>query len=211
MRRLSTPLALAVLALSAPPQALAGAGDLRACAVTGIEGAAPRFEIDGFWYEGTEGDLPGAIARVETGPGTRLEVTCDDGLVVTVGPETVLDLGSIASPDGADGSLMIDLFVGILGIVAPGGDWQGLGARTPVAIASVRSTEWLVEHDAAAGGATAVFVREGRVEVANAAAGVVLAPGEGVTLGPEGVVNPVKAWGAERIARSTGALGFGWR
>ncbi|HET7410118.1 MAG TPA: hypothetical protein VFJ13_07940, partial [Paracoccaceae bacterium] len=80
--------------------------------------------------------------------------------------------------------------------------------HTPVAVAAVRSTEWLVEH--VPGAASSVFVRSGRVAVSNAEAAFVLGPGEGISLDRDSVLRPVARWGRARIEQTTGALGFGW-
>ena len=182
--------------------------DFRACRVTAIEGGAARVEQAGAWHAVSAGALAPASTRVETGPGTRLEVTCDGGLVVTIGPDSLADLGDIARPDAEPGILMW-LLDGILGVVAPDRTDGPVAVRTPAAIAAVRSTAWLVEHDAEAE-ATAVFVREGRVTVSNREIALVLREGEGITLTDDTVVRPVANWGPPRIAQSTAALGLGW-
>ena len=52
---------------------------------------------------------------------------------------------------------------GIAGFVAPQRSWNKFEVATEVAIASVRSTEWLVESDLE--GTTAIFTRRGHVDV----------------------------------------------
>jgi hypothetical protein len=181
---------------------------VRDCAVTALEGRAARVEHGGSWQQVTAGALPLAAGRIETGPATRLEVSCAGGFVVTIGPESVADLGDLMRPDAAPGILMT-LLAGILGIVTPERIEGPVAVRTPAAIAAVRSTAWLVEHDPAAG-ASAVFVREGRVTVSNREIAIVLRDGEGITLTSDTVVRPVASWGAPRIEQATGALGLGW-
>jgi hypothetical protein len=201
------------LALGAGMGAGFGAGPaagqaMRACSVSALEGAQARVELGGAWQQVSSGALPDAASRIETGPGTRLEVTCEGGFVVTIGPDSLADLGDLVRPDAEPGIVMT-LLAGILGIVTPDRTEGPVAVRTPAAIAAVRSTAWLVEHDPATQ-ASAVFVREGRVTVSNREIALVLREGEGITLTSDAVVRPVAAWGQPRIDRSTGALGLGW-
>ncbi len=201
--------AVACLLLSAAP---AAAQAVRDCAVSALEGGTARIEQGGAWRQISSGPLPEAVGRIETGPAARIEVTCADGFVVTIGPESLADLGELARPDadpGAEPGIMMVLVHGILGIVTPDRTEGPVAVRTPAAIAAVRSTAWLVEHDAEAG-TTAVFVREGRVTVSNREVAVVLREGEGITLTLDSVVKPAGTWGPPRIEQATGALGFGW-
>ena len=180
----------------------------RDCAVTALEGQNARVELGGSWQQVAAGALPPAAGRIETGPATRLEVTCAGGFVVTVGPDSLADLGDLARPDAEPGIAM-SLLRGILGIVTPDRTDGPVAVRTPAAIAAVRSTAWLVEHDQATQ-ASAVFVREGRVTVSNREIAVILRQGEGITLTSDTVVRPLGAWGPPRIEQSTSALGLGW-
>ena len=186
----------------------AAAQAVRDCAVTALEGTNARVEQGGSLQPISAGPLPAVATRIETGPATRLEVTCGGGFVVTIGPESRADLGELARPDAEPGIVM-GLLEGILGIVVPDRTEGTVAVRTPAAIAAVRSTAWLVEHDPAAE-ATAVFVHEGRVTVSNREIAVVLRDGEGITLTSDTVVRPVANWGQPRIEQSTGALGLGW-
>jgi hypothetical protein len=178
----------------------------QACAVTGLEGDQARVQRDGLWFEIEQGALPGSAEAVETGAATRLEITCDDGTVLTVGPDSSIVLADLL--ERPEESIVLRLLGGIVGLVVPPHDGDVFAVQTPVAIASVRSTEWLIEH--APTGQTAVFVREGSVAVANDVENVVLDRGEGVTLDRNAVVKPVGAWGAARLAQVNSALGFGW-
>ena len=185
----------------------ASAQTVRDCQVTALEGAEARVEQGGAWQPVALGALPQAGTRIETGPATRLEVSCAGGFVVTIGPESTADLGDLFRPD-ADPGIVMGLLQGILGIVTPDRTEAPVAVRTPAAIAAVRSTAWLVEHDPEVG--TAVFVREGRVTVSNREIALVLRDGEGITLTSDTVVRPVAFWGQPRIAQATGALGLGW-
>ncbi len=181
----------------------------RGCAVTGLEGPNARMQLAGGWLSVEPGPMPAQANMVETGAATRLEISCEDGFVVTLGPDSRADLGALAGPpDGAPG-LVMSLLQGIIGVVTPDRLAAPVEVRTPAVIAAVRSTAWLVEHDPAAE-ASAVFVRRGRVTVSNREIAVVLDPGEGITLTRDTTVRPVANWGQPRIDQSTAALGFAW-
>ncbi len=157
----------------------------RACRVTAVEGDNAAYRNGEFWKEISVGLLAPEATVLRTGPATRMEITCDDGIVVTVGPGTQIDLGELQGPTGEDTSILIQLLGGIVGIVAPERTWGVFEVITPLAIASVRSTEWLVEYEP--GAPAAVFVREGRVSVRVGGALVEtasLGEGEGITVTP---------------------------
>lgn len=182
------------------------AAEARECAVDAVEGADARVWADGAWSPLSPGQPLAAEAKVATGRATRVRIVCDDGIVVTVAPASEVNLESLTSPGD---SVIMQLVHGIVGLFAPE-RMRRFEVRTPLAIASVRSTEWLVEHDPAEG--SAVFVRAGRVAVGARTGGRFgLGPGEGITITPDGVPGEVKTWGQPRIARSTEALGFDWR
>jgi ferric-dicitrate binding protein FerR (iron transport regulator) len=104
----------------------------------------------------------------------------------------------------------IQLIEGIIGLVVPQRNWRRFEVSTPVAIASVRSTEWLIEWRR--GGSAAVFVRMGEVAVRSAQGErFMLGMGDGITISAAGAAGDVKQWGAARIAESTAMLGFEWR
>lgn len=198
--------ALGIAALLALAPGSPAAADPRSCTVAAIDGPEALGWHAGEWAWLRAGQAVAAEAKIATGGATRVKVACGDGTVVTIGSATEVNLESLVGPAAG---VVIQLLDGIVGLLAPGGT-QGFVVRTPLAIASVRSTEWLVEHSGTDG--SAVFVRAGRVRVAPRAGGsVTLGPGEGVTVPPEGPAGAVKAWGEARIARSTVALGFDWQ
>ena len=181
----------------------------RSCAVDGIEGVDARAWHGGLWMPLAVGISVPSEAKIATGLDSRVNIRCDDGITVTIGPGTEVNLERLVGPSGPESSTIVQLVRGIVGIIAPNGTWGLFQVRTPVAIASVRSTEWLVEHGDIDG--TAVFVRKGVVEVDSDGNAVSLAPGDGITISRTRAMSQVKQWGAERIARSGGALGFGWK
>lgn len=199
-------LALAAGQIAGPAAAQAPGG----CEVTGLEGQNARIELGGGWLSVELGPMPADANRVETGAATRVEVSCEDGFVVTLGPDSEANLGELVGPPDATHGVIMGLLRGIIGVVTPDRPAEPVQVRTPAVIAAVRSTAWLVEHDPVAG-ASAVFVRRGRVTVSNREIAVLLDRGEGITLTRDTTVRPLASWGQPRIDQSTAALGFGWR
>jgi ferric-dicitrate binding protein FerR (iron transport regulator) len=196
--------AVLIAGLSVAPRI--GAADTT-CQIARIDGGEVRIAARDGWRVAGTGEAVDAASRVATGPGTRVEITCADGTIVTIGPGTDLALGDLT---GQGDGLVMDLWNGIVGIVAPTPSRTFFEVRTGLAIASVRSTEWLVEITAAS--ATAVFAREGAVAVTSPGnPPVTLTEGEGVTVGPDGVADDVRVWSEARRAQSFDALGFGWQ
>ncbi|MEX2519188.1 MAG: FecR domain-containing protein [Paracoccaceae bacterium] len=198
-----------VAALVADGQARAD--ERRSCAVARIEGGDARIWSGGAWRPIGREPLPDAAVKVATGPNTRLEIACDDGVVITIGVATEANLEDLTGPSGRSHNIVIQLIDGVLGLVAPIRTWAGFHIRTPLAIASVRSTEWLVSHGM--GGPGAIFVREGRVAVRalGSAAKLSLGSGEGVDISASGTPGRAKKWGAARVEATGALLGLGWR
>jgi hypothetical protein len=139
-------------------------------------------------------------------------IACDDGIVVTVGTSTEVNLATLLAPEGEqDETVVIQLLSGAAAVAASARRWLGFDLRAPLAIASVRSTEWLALHDPQEG--TAFFVRSGSVRVRPLVPGrpVVLEAGEGVDIPPGGPIGEVKEWGGTRIEAVGARLGFDWR
>ncbi|MEQ8349568.1 MAG: FecR family protein [Sneathiellaceae bacterium] len=197
---------LCPLLLAGPAQA---AESVRTCRVERVEGTTVRYRQGEDWVALAVTALPEGATRVETGGDTRVEIRCSDGIVVTIGFGTRVDLSHLTGPQDSRGDVLLDLVDGIIGIVAPEGSWSSFRVRTPLAIASIRSTEWLVEHEA--GQATAVFVRRGTVAVEAGGTERALSAGEGVTIAADGQPAAVMNWGQPRIARTAARLGFAWQ
>ncbi|MDF2233983.1 FecR family protein [Albimonas sp. CAU 1670] len=205
-RAATTAVCLAALALGA--QAAAA----RDCRLETLEGASAELWTERGWRalspDALPLPLPRAAAILRTGPDARLLVLCDDGVAVTVGVASEVDLGTLVEPSRE--GVVMRLLRGALGAVATG-TWPRFEVRTPLAIAAVRSTEWAVTHSPEEG--SAVFVRAGAVAVrpAAAGAGVLLQAGEGVDVAPDGALGPPARWGAARVAALGERLGPGWR
>lgn len=200
-------LALLAAILMAGPALAADTG--RQCDVAEISG--PEATL---WRFGDEvGLVVGALApgegTITTGSTTRVEIRCDGGVVITIGVDTRVALESLVGAAASD-NVILQILDGIVGAVAPARNWKGFELRSPLAIAAIRSTEWFLQHDSDTG--SAVFVREGRVEVSAPRQGraFALAPGEGVDVTPTDA-GPVRTWGAARVEAAGERLGFGWR
>ena len=134
--------------------------------------------------------------RVVTGADGKLAIHFQDGSLCTIGPGSELLIGDISAPQGG----WIDLVRGIVRVIlAPGARAAAGGVRTRAAVASVRSTEFVVE---ASLDRSAVFVAAGTVEVTGRLTGasVTLGPGEGTDIALREPPTPVKRWGDKRVA-----------
>jgi len=187
------------------------AQEVRACSVSAIQGAPARVRDSGRWSDLKVGRLSDDPEVVATGPGARLEIQCDDGLVLTLGGGIEVELEGLIGPAGQSESVVLRLLRGIVGIKAPKRTWKSFEVRTPLAVASARTTDWLVEYAELTG--SGVFVRSGSVDVGAARGGgeVRLDAGEGVTIVPGATRVPVIRWGGARIAGAAATLGFGWQ
>lgn len=188
----------------------ANAADARSCVVDRVEGPNARYWVAGDWLTVVAGSTVPADAKFATDDETRVLITCGDGTVVTIGTRTEINLENLVAISGRREPVAMQLIYGIIGLFLPDATGAGFEVRTPVAIASVRSTRWLMEWDPK--DAAAVFVRSGTVTVRGTISGrYILREGEGITIAAGGETGPVKTWGAARIEQSIGRLGFEWR
>lgn len=201
--RLRATLVVALALLPALP-ALA-----RDCAAEGVSAPAEIW-IAGAWRPLARGPLPAEALILRTGPRAHVLVTCTDGVRVTLGERSEFSLGTLTeSAHSPDRSIVMRLVGGIVGVAAKGA-WPKFEVQAPLAIAAVRSTEWLVMHDETAG--SAVFVREGAVRVRPLAPGapVTLSAGEGVDIARGAGMGPVRRWPEARVAAAAARLGPSW-
>jgi len=136
--------------------------------------------------------------RVVTGPGGRLEIHATDGTTIIVGEDTTLVLTRFVAPgESQAGQGLLDLIEGILRLQLPR-PWGRFQVVTGTAVASVRSTDWIID---AKMDNTAVFVAAGRVEVVNRAmtGAVLLDPGSGTDVKGDAPPTTPKHWGQARI------------
>jgi hypothetical protein len=84
--------------------------------------------------------------------------------------------------------------------------WGTFNVFGPVAVASVRSTEWIMETPKLG---TNVFVLDGVVAVQSKRGDhVELSPTFGIDVAPDGTMAEPKKWGAKRVADVLARLGL---
>ncbi|HEX6119846.1 MAG TPA: FecR family protein, partial [Dongiaceae bacterium] len=181
------------------------AADLRQCQVAEVSPKA-TLSHGGTRSEASVGTALSASDLLQTGPTGRVEVACSDGTHVTVGPDTEINLGSLVGKQGEDASIGMSLHRGIARFLAPVRTWRTFNVFGPVAVASVRSTEWIMETPKRG---TNVFVLQGVVEVqSKRGAAIHLSPTYGVDVTPDGTMAAPKKWGASRVATAKQKLGL---
>ncbi|MEM7423773.1 MAG: FecR domain-containing protein [Pseudomonadota bacterium] len=186
------------------PFNVAGAASGANCIFETVNGPDAQVWNEGDWSAAEAGGAVRLDAKVVTDAATRVKIACDDGLSLAIGPSTEVNLESL---NQRGSNRVLQLARGILGLFTGSESPGDLDVRTPLMIASVRSTRWTIEHSATDGGA--VFVRAGSVSVRpNGSTAVLLRNGDGVTVSPEGSVDAVKKWAAPRIKRVEDALGI---
>lgn len=195
-----TALAGCLLALAQPAEA-----QDRTCQVAEVTGQATLF------HDNAPGDVAVGTAlsardRLVTGPAGRVQIACSDQSLVTVGPDTDIGLGSLVGEQGGDTSIGMSLHRGIARFLAPVRTWGTFNVFGPVAVASVRSTEWIMETPK---GGTSVFVIAGVVEVQSKRGQVArLQPTQGIDVAPDGTMAEPKVWGAKRVTDVMTRLGL---
>ena len=145
---------------------------------------------------------PGTVLHegdgIATGPEARVEILCADGSSIIVGPDSTVSVAAYA-PAGGAGRALLDLVQGILRVTLSGRTpWDSYEVRSATAVASVRSTDWIVDATRVK---TGVFVVDGNVAVTSrAGAGeVMLAPGQGTEVLVGALPSAPKAWGQPRV------------
>lgn len=136
--------------------------------------------------------------EVMTAENGRLKIEFADRSLIVIGGGSRIFIADYAvSERGRRTGAMLSLLSGIIRAVAanPGGHFS-VGSRA--AVASARSTEWLMEADPTS---AAVFAAAGRVAVqaVGTNASVLLQPGEGTDVPADGTPTPPKEWGQARV------------
>ena len=136
--------------------------------------------------------------RVVTGGGMAL-LQFRGGLTLTVARGTELVVGDIApGPAQATMAAWLELIEGLVrAVLSAPGDGGDVRVDTPLAVTSVRSTEWTVEHT---DDHTAVFCRDGEVRVEAAGEAVVVAAGDGTDVRGDAAPTTPVVWGEPRVA-----------
>jgi hypothetical protein len=133
--------------------------------------------------------------RVVTAADGKVVIRFDDGSLCTIGPDSELLLADLAAPQGG----WLDLVHGIVRLIlAPGSRAAETGVRTSAAVASVRSTDFIVDAKL---DHAAVFVAEGTVLVTGrlTSQSVTLQAGEGTDIPLRQPPTPPKRWGDKRV------------
>ncbi|MEX0807832.1 MAG: FecR family protein [Dongiaceae bacterium] len=131
--------------------------------------------------------------RVRTGADSRIQIELEGGAVLTLGAESEL----LIPAQAARSVSIVDLLLGIVRAVLPESAGSGFLVRGRTAVASVRSTEWIVETSPET---TAVFAIDGEVQVTGTGGSVTLQAGEGTDVPAASLPSAPKPWGAARAA-----------
>jgi len=116
-------------------------------------------QADGTWKELSVGTILKDGDIIKTGPKSSFTIQLPDGNIVSVGPNSVFTYQEDSS------HYRLNLMIGRLKAwVKKYG--KRFEVRTPCAVTSVRGTEFIVEHDAAAN-ITTIYLYEGIVDVNN--------------------------------------------
>jgi hypothetical protein len=137
--------------------------------------------------------------QLVTGAGGRVEIRCPDGSSLVVGERSTVRL-SIFITDDRPHNAVVELLEGIVRTLLPSGhSWERFDIVTKTAVASVRSTIWIVD---AKPDTTGVFVEDGNVLVSSRAnqAQVYLPAGYGVDVGLQPAPLETRVWGAARVS-----------
>ena len=149
--------------------------------------------------------------EVSTGEAARLELTFNDGTLLTLGEKAKMILDSfVYSPAEGTGKLSMAVtgaFRFVSGQVTKQRETQ-VAVTTPVATVGIRGTEfWGGPIDDQALG---VFLIEGAVTVTNANGEQVLdAPGQGTNIAtPDAAPGPVTIWPQDKVDRAIATVTF---
>jgi len=187
MRRMYLPVIAALAILAIVPPALAAEAGRVLRMVGKVEVVRPLGATPLFIGSPLEmGD------RIRTGDDARVQIELEGGALLTLGPDSEL----VVPEQAARNVSVVDLLLGIVRAAMPReGSVGGFLVRGRTAVASVRSTEWIVETD---DDNTAVFAISGSVQVTGTGGSVVLEPGQGTDVAARDAPTEPKEWGHER-------------
>jgi hypothetical protein len=173
-------------------QAQDGAG-----AIAGISGSASLIR-DGNRQPLVTGTTVRAEDRIVTEPEARVEIAFRDGDYAVLGGGSALVVRYFRSTASGAREGLMELLRGIVRMALHPGPDTAVEISTRTAIASVRSTEWVVEAKAQT---TGVFAVSGEVGVTSRDTGArsVLSEGEGSDVAAGSDPTPVKRWGQKRV------------
>lgn len=179
---------------------------MRSCAVAALQGeaaverAADRLPV-------RPGVALAAGDRLASAADSRVQIRCSDGVAIHLGAGTVVDVGDLTGPAAASRNVVLRLIDGIVRVALPTlRSWRSFEVQTPTAVASVRSTDWIVKTDRA--GATEIFVVAGRVLAADrkGTQGAYLEAGDGIDFAADGTMKSSVRWGKPRVERTLAAV-----
>jgi hypothetical protein len=136
--------------------------------------------------------------QLVTTAGARVEMRCPDGSTLVVGERSTVRLTIFVTGDRPHNAV-VELLEGIVRALLPGGHtWERFDIVTRTAVASVRSTDWIVDAKA---DTTGVFVEDGNVLVSSRAnqAQIYLPAGFGVDVGTQPAPLQARAWAPARV------------
>lgn len=190
-----------ILALAAPS---AHAED-RTCQIARVAGAA-TVSHEGVRSPAAAGTALAPKDQIRTGEDGRVEIVCSDQTTVTIGAATEINLGSLVGEQGPEETISMSLHRGIAKFLAPVRTWGTFNVFGPAAVASVRSTEWVMETPKRG---TNVLVLKGRVEVrSKRSEGWILGPTYGVDVAADGTMGEPKVWGEARVKKALARVTF---
>ena len=136
--------------------------------------------------------------RVLTGPDGRVRIAFQDESLLAIGSDSEVMVDDFRiGRDGRRLNAVISLLLGIVrAAVTPAAPSVVFDVRTRVAVASARSTDWIVE---AKPDHTAVFVAEGLVDVTASGGQVLLGSGLGTDVMAGRAPTSPKRWGEARV------------
>ena len=139
--------------------------------------------------------------RIVTGDAARVEIRCEDGSIIVVGDRSSVSLATFVTPPTRRGGWVgvLSMIEGILRVTLPSRNrWNRLETVTDTAVASARSTAWIVD---ARRDTTGVFAIEGRVRVVGRTAPgeVTLTVGQGTDVRRGAAPTPPVTWGRPRV------------
>jgi hypothetical protein len=137
--------------------------------------------------------------QLTTGAGGRVEVLCADGSTLVVGERTRVRLSIFVIGNAQPHNAVLELLEGILRTVLPSGHaWERFDIVTRTAVASVRSTTWIVD---AKSDITGVFVEDGGVLVSSRVtqAQVFVPAGLGTNVDMRADRLEARPWGQQRL------------
>lgn len=136
---------------------------------------------------------------IMTAAQSKAELLIADGSTIVIGPDSTVSVAAFAPAEDGTGRALLELITGILRVTLSGRTpWQSFEVRSATAVASVRSTDWIVDATRVK---TGVFVVDGRVAVASrqSAGEVALTAGQGTDVPLGRAPTPPKAWGQPRV------------